>query len=110
MRDSGGLAINSSSLFFLQRLLSKLQVLLLMVMFVVTILLANWYIFHKFSGDLLGTYPFPVGTNIFPHCLLTISSAVFLFEALFRLYTSGALFYLVGPFDAELYLVFWQPS
>ena len=34
--------------FFL-RLLSKLQVLLLMVMFVVTISVAKWYILHKFE-------------------------------------------------------------
>ena len=52
IRDSGGLAINSNS-NFLQRLLSKLQVLLPMVVSVVTISVANWYILHKFSGDLV---------------------------------------------------------
>jgi len=52
IRDSGGLAIKRNSHFFLQRLLSKLQVLLLMVVFVVTISVANWYILHKFSGNL----------------------------------------------------------
>ena len=63
--------------FFLQCLLSKLQVLLLMVVFVVTISVANWYILHKFSGE--GKYPFLVGTDIFPHCLPTVSAEVLSF-------------------------------
>jgi hypothetical protein len=37
---------------FSQRLLSKVQVLCFTVMSDVTLSVANWYIFHKFTGDL----------------------------------------------------------
>ena len=50
-RNSGGLVINRDPQFF-SHLLSKLQVLHFTVMFDVTLSVANWYIVHKFTGDL----------------------------------------------------------
>ena len=51
MRVSGGLVINRNP-DFSQYLLSNLQVLCLTVVFDVTLSVANWYILHKFTGDL----------------------------------------------------------
>ena len=97
IRDSGRLAINRNSHFFL-RLLSKLQVLLLMVVFVVTISVANWYILHKFSGICWGSTPSSLVLIFFLIVYRQFHLQFFPFEALFRLYTSGALFDLVGTF------------
>jgi hypothetical protein len=62
-------------------LLSKLQVLRFTVVFDVTLSAANWYIFHKFSGDLYGKYPFLIGIDIFPQCLLTEFHLHFLYTS-----------------------------
>jgi hypothetical protein len=52
IRDSGRLDIYTAIHNFSQHLLSKLQVLLFMVMFDITLSSVNWYILHKFTGGL----------------------------------------------------------
>ena len=51
----------------------------------VTLSAANWYMLHKFSGNLWGKYPFLIGIDIFPQCLPTeFHLHYFPVEALFR--------------------------
>ena len=94
--DSGGLAINRNS-HFLQRLLSKLQVLLLVVVFVVNQWRTGIYCINSVA-ICRGSIPSSMVLIFILIVYRQFHLEFFLFEALFRLYTSGALFDLVGTF------------
>ena len=69
-----------------------------MVVFVVTISVANWYILHNSVAICRGSSPSSMVLIFFVIVYRQFHLQFFLFEALFRLYTSGALFDLFGTF------------